>query len=717
MTPNLKRKLEDQSMSNEAPQAKKSRLTEVPKPTRWSAPDFDQEVYTPVESLLPSPFGNNLQPGKDLVKTLRQFGPVIQTTYETYSTTEDRPALRENLQGSCNDQQILWLDPLQSFIVKSGETLMISQGNGETRTIRFRRVISELTFHWFAFVQKGTVLSINGQSFPSSRDYVAGPFPSFSILEYDQRCVFLCLSRDGVDYTPSSRETHETTSRMAAAFAKEQERKKASGESAGSSSSKSGSSKSEADDSGIKLRFQPERQPEDIEACEYFQWRLQEWKTLRDRAKVELDDQAPKYPGANYQEWLTDSVVYRAIASVTTAIELENDVPFAQIDEASYQQARHAIKPQGYDNSVIGPRAEFLLPFNSDNRSNGSHWVLVHAKMTETGPEIHCYDSAGITNHYDSAIRLTLRYSLWYGSLENQPGLTEVTHHAVPIQPGGWECGYFTIMNAWCLALGMTPSAELGTSMSKVRILDLIDMINLSMSGFMDSATIQAFMRCTGFVEQGSDTIAGDRHFTRSVPFLNQSGMNKYINMRRDIEQHPNSGTKRLDIETIRYILRYTGHEVENLGAEAILERFDKWLKDNNIIEAEPTSPFSPISPKTIEMCFTSVTVHETQQVPVPWPTEVKALRKVWRVYHKLLRREGLLACPLEDRAAQKEAGAPSTQEGVPRDDTYYPYESAKIVTLDRLGMLPSTDVLSPTELAGIRTKKSPVKIILRATR
>lgn len=112
-------------MFNEAPQAKKSRLTEVPKPTQWSAPDFDQEVYTPVESLLPSPFGNNFQPGKDLVKTLRQFGPVIQTTYETYSTTEDRPALRENLQGSCNDQQILWLDPLQSFIVKSGETLMM----------------------------------------------------------------------------------------------------------------------------------------------------------------------------------------------------------------------------------------------------------------------------------------------------------------------------------------------------------------------------------------------------------------------------------------------------------------------------------------------------------------------------------------------------------------------------------------------------------------
>jgi hypothetical protein len=550
---------------------------------------------------------------------------------------------------------------------------------------------------WFAFVQKDTQLVVNGQKYPKTHDLVIGPLPSFSIVEYLDRAVFLCLNSQSVDYMPGDLDYQPTINRIVGSFSK--------GISLG---------KEATVDTRPTVRMEPEIQPDDSDSCGYFNWRLQEWKILQERSGVKLSDPVPAALSSICGEWLFDSHIHRAIASVTTAIGVEQDIDLAMIDEYGYRRAREFIVEVDKNNPLIttGRNGELFLPYNTDIRK-GVHWVLLHVKYPNEVPEIHVYDTLNMVRGTDALVKRTVINTALYDDpffvaddLEN----IELIHHKVPRQPDSWECGYFTILNAWCLALGMEPNQKSHTAASPARLADLIDLINLATAGLMDSATIQAFMRCVGFVDPDHDTIAPDRHFTRTVPFLTRTSVNRYIIQRREIEENPDSAVRRLDLSTIRFLLDSTNPgafgNLNKLSTEAILQHFQQWLKERDLID--PTMPLSPTSPATIRLTFgiAQSLAPTAWSIPSNIPDDARVLRQIWDIYHATLKQKGYLGQARQERARDLSNGAFSTQEIA--SGVSYPYGDPKVIALERLDMLPTKHVLTPEERDGLRNASKP---------
>lgn len=574
-------------------------------------------------------------------------------------------------------------------------------------------MFSEYAVQWFGFVRKDSKLVVNGQTYPNTRDFVIGPFPSFSILEYHDRVVFLYLNPQGIEYLPGNLDNQQTIDRIVGRFKKEQDSKSKDKEAA--TSTEGGTT-----DSSITVRIEPEIQPEDADSCAYFRWRMAEWRLLQERSGVRLrdpiEDALPNREGA----WLFDSSVWRAIASVTTAIGVEHNVDFAMIDEEGYRRARE-YGGNYRDLVITGRNGDLFLPFNtSDN--GGMHWLLVHVKYVNDTPEIHTYDSMNrdpgthvwdpLRSHGygEGQIKLIKRTVVQTGLYDDPMFMTDdldnipITHHPVKRQPKGFECGYYTVLYAWAIALGMQPGAKEHTAASSARVDDLIELINLATAGFMDSATIQAFMRCTGFLDPAHNTIATDRHFTRTVPFLARTSVNRYIIQRREIDRNPVSATRRIDLNTMRILLDSANPgalEVDRMSPDTVLLHFDKWLKERKLVDS--TTPPSPTSPQTIRLTFAiAQSMGEAEwDVPAQLPEDTRILRQIWDIYHQALKKRGYLGSAREERAKNLAAGEFSTQEAA--TDVNYPYADPKLVTLNRLGMLPTTNTLTPGEREVLR--------------
>lgn len=586
-----------------------------------------------------------------------------------------------------------------------------SQRDGGTRVIRFRKVFTAYAIRWFAFVQRGAHLTVNGQSYPNTHDIVIGPLAPFSVLEYNDRAVFLYLNRESVEYKPGGPGLQPAISRVLASLKNDHD----SGSKEGTTVAKAALTTGAPIATQTSAKIEPEIQPDGSDPCEYYRSRMEEWRLLQSRSGTVLIDPATQAGFYYTGEWLVDSVVFRAIASVTTAIGLENDMDFAMIDEWGYGLARRYPRPKGMESlplTATGRNKDLFLPYNTSEK--GHHWLLVHAKCVNDRPEIHIYDSLNMMIGSDEPIkRIVVNTTLYDVDKDIDDNLHKInlTHHNVATQPGSWQCGYLTILNAWCVALGMEPGAKRHDATSTNRIRDLIGMINLSMAGFMDSATIQAFMRCVGFVDADHNTVASDRHFTRSVPFLTKESLNKYILMRRELEKHPESAIRRLDLATIRLLLDPElgdFEDLDNMNPETLLEHFDRWLKDRNLVEGGPTSPLSPISPDTIRLTFGIARSANTGDAPLPViPDDTRLLRKIWNIYHKMLKRQGHLGLARQERAKDIANGHYSTQEI--SDHAEYPYDDPRVVALDRLGMLPTKHTLTAVEQQAIGGNSRPV--------
>lgn len=580
----------------------------------------------------------------------------------------------------------------------------------EPGLLRFKRVFSEYAVQWFGFVRQGSELVVNGQKYPSTRDFVIGPFPSFSILEYHDRVVFLYLNPEGINYLPGKLDNQQTIDRIVGKFKKEQD-------SRGKDKETDSPPEGETTDSSITVRIEPEIQPEDAGSCAYFRWRMEEWRLLHKRSGVRLREPIPESSRIKSGEWLLDSSVWRAIASVTTAIGVEHNIDFAMIDEEAYRRAR-VVGGNYRDLVITGRNGDLFLPYNTDEKQ-GTHWLLVHVKYVNDAPEIHTYDSMNIDpeqhawdplishGYTQGQIKSIKRTVVQTGLYDDPMFMTDdldnipIMHHPVKRQPHGWECGYYTVLYAWAIALGMKPGQKGHTAGSAARVDELIEMINLATAGFMDSATIQAFMRCTGFLDPAHSTIAADRHFTRTVPFLAKTSVNRYIIQRREIDRNPVSATRRIDLNTMRILLDSANPgalEVDRMSPDTVLLHFDKWLKERNLVD--PTTPPSPTSPETIRLTFCIA----QSMGPAEWavasniPDDTRILRQIWDIYHQTLKKKGYLGQARVERAKNTANGEFSSQEVA--TDAHYPYGDPKLVVLDRLGMLPSTDTLTPNERA-----------------
>ncbi|KAI4726982.1 hypothetical protein E4T49_05226 [Aureobasidium sp. EXF-10728] len=691
-----KRKLGSHSPTNLSPQQRKTRVVSDSELHRWTAPGFDYMVYTPTTSPLPSPFAvDSLD--EDTKVIVAQFGPAVQEAFEGTFRANDKAGDGKHIQDMCNNEQVGWMDPTQPIMLSPGEGLDLSPRKVKsTSSIKFRKVYSECGLHWFGFVTKPARLTINGKIYSKDSDIVIGPFPPFSIVEYEDRVVFLYMNRESVEYEPDCLDLQATVSRILGHIKNSQ-----SSADKGATAAIPALTRGDAVDTKIRVRIGPEIQPDDGNSCRYFEWRMREWKLLQQRSKVVLVEPVLPPNADNTAAWLYDSHVYRAIASVNTAIELENkDIRFAMIDEYGFKLANRVQGADGQPLIATGHNEDLFLPYNVDP-DTGYHWLLVHVKYANGRPELHVYDSLDMVRGTEGIIKRTILNTDLYDINEDEiksPGDLELTHHTVPRQPSGWECGYLTILNAWCIALGMRPGTNAHYATSGIRVKDLIDMINLSMAGYMDSATIQAFMRCVGFVDpRQNNTIASDRHFTRSVPFVLKTSVNKYILMRKEIEKNPNSNISRLDLATIRLLIQpyLLWDDVDTLSADDLLLHFDRWLKDQGL--SDPTVPLSPTSPATVRLTFGIAQSMPDAEGTLPGlPDDTRLLRKIWNIYHAQMKKQGHLGSARQHRAEEKANGSFCTEEI--GDDIHYPYDEPKIVVLDRLGMLPTQNTLTQLE-------------------
>jgi hypothetical protein len=119
-----KRKLGSHSPTGLTPKKKKTRVVPTATLHQWTAQDFKHMVYTPPASLLPSPFAINYQLDRHIKKNIAQFGPALQTIFEPTRTAAQTGA-RKSIKELCDDDNIVWIDPMQPIVLKAGEGLSL----------------------------------------------------------------------------------------------------------------------------------------------------------------------------------------------------------------------------------------------------------------------------------------------------------------------------------------------------------------------------------------------------------------------------------------------------------------------------------------------------------------------------------------------------------------------------------------------------------------
>ena len=227
-------------------------------------------------------------------------------------------------------------------------------------------------------------------------------------------------------------------------------------------------------------------------------------------------------------EQLVDEDVILAIAAVWRGLWL-TDLHFAFGTADLFRLSRVPSPADSWHGTVsVGAPNDFIIPllFNPDDtqpvkrkigarRSRAGHFVLAIAERDSNDSQIvkiQILDSSTGSRGLQ-LLRTTsqniVRYSGWMGlsaegpPLAVQPTFTEVVAN-VPQQGGAIECGFHVIFNAWAHMLGipvLNNSRRRGNLPDKDFYKCGLRIVNLALSGSLDSETIQAFFNHFGYCE------------------------------------------------------------------------------------------------------------------------------------------------------------------------------------------------------------------------
>lgn len=277
--------------------------------------------------------------------------------------------------------------------------------------------------------------------------------------------------------------------------------------------------------------------PSDIEPCAHFR---KEVNILV--AKEETQEQFGLLVAsgitAEPKLFLEGKDVSLAIASVTGAVTAVQDMTagFSSMSQSDVDILQHNVVTgeQVYPmQSATRFRRPMLFPVIYNN-----HIVLAVVQFNNDRVEIDVIDSRA--HHHKHEHRKTIfdivlevwKRSNWTRTLESEQlklrnRITAFWHDA-PQQPGSAECGYYTILSAWALALGLTPNPNFhphwyGPESNDEQapfFRDLQDMIFLVRLGLADWKLVYAFLRCNRFVYEG--VVPEDRRFTKTVPLMDE---------------------------------------------------------------------------------------------------------------------------------------------------------------------------------------------------
>ncbi|KAF1948891.1 hypothetical protein CC80DRAFT_554006 [Byssothecium circinans] len=265
------------------------------------------------------------------------------------------------------------------------------------------------------------------------------------------------------------------------------------------------------------------------------------------------------------EHWDQDRVV-EGIASVVQAIDqlqhetykkARSDSPFAGgftlAKDIALQMALASrnSSDSGMDIIASRPRRCWLLPRVFDNKGRIHTFLTVlQEEKCEEGTEFRVYFLDSAPHHLRHLHRTTLlnqtqqlaRNTSW-AKHRNDEGDTQVKFSKDPrevtvlAQAGDWTCGLHTIMNAWILALGLTPQPNVGRlaedtghSLKKKMYSEFLGLIQLAVGGVLDWRTLVAWLFCWELtVETKVDGVPLDRRFIATVRQEGQSTLAQWV--------------------------------------------------------------------------------------------------------------------------------------------------------------------------------------------
>lgn len=242
---------------------------------------------------------------------------------------------------------------------------------------------------------------------------------------------------------------------------------------------------------------------------------------------------------------LEDDATFRSIAAVTEAIGRNGGtIQFSLINNNDWQTMLLSQADVGIMSRIVRPERELLLPLTGNGHTS---LMAILRDDNAPGDEIrftaHMLDSAPRFSHgrlgatpgspWDQFERAIQRGG-WRrpGSTLDANAVAPVANNRLAIrQAGNWECGIHTILHAWTLALGLQlPQNTAERRNLPTGVGNFLDnatqMIRLAVLGHLDSAIIEAFLKCFGFAAMDSTT-PPNRAFGATVAFPTN---NEYVN-------------------------------------------------------------------------------------------------------------------------------------------------------------------------------------------
>ncbi|KAH9881805.1 hypothetical protein J1614_000976 [Plenodomus biglobosus] len=270
--------------------------------------------------------------------------------------------------------------------------------------------------------------------------------------------------------------------------------------------------------------------------CTEFRQKMNALLTNRKIAQDLEDFRQKEGLSRGLDRWLNDDEVSLSIGAVTLGITVHQLRPshktadfkggFAFLQQSYVQLCEHE-PPFPVAVRILRAGRPWLVPIRYD-----AHYVLLVVQLNNEGqPTFAILNSM---NHYLSPERRQflhewaqrlVQYSKWtsdfiFGGHEVPlPNFTSYVH--VSQQPGEAECGYYVILNAWILALGLEPNPDVRVDWSDEFFMDLVNMIHLTRMGLTDWALIHAFFRCRNLVRRGEVPI--NRRFERAYEIRNDN--------------------------------------------------------------------------------------------------------------------------------------------------------------------------------------------------
>lgn len=288
--------------------------------------------------------------------------------------------------------------------------------------------------------------------------------------------------------------------------------------------------------------------PEDFDPCKYFD--QQRNALLSDPAVAAAVESLRTRATTTFGLWLTDEEVSLAIAAVTLGITNAQGLEggFGCLNQTAVQYCQYPnptlIQP------TIRPGRPLIVPINLDG-----HLVLVviqfDGSKEESTPTISILDSKSHNYSFEQRARVfdtarnILIASRW-GRFPNMPDAddfrqyTRKALHAewIPVapQPTDNECGYYAILNAWALALGLQPNINFFPSWTAQFFQDVVDVIHIARVGRADWRLIYAFLTCKDFIDNAS-AVPEDRHFERTENLPSEDALESVLDRLEESER------------------------------------------------------------------------------------------------------------------------------------------------------------------------------------